>query len=445
MNIAVIGLGYVGITTALLFCKLKHKVIGVDNDASKLEQLQKGRLPMYEPGLEELLNRHLTQHTLAFTSDIEQAVKTCDILFITVGTPSRAGGLTDLTNVKEVAVSIGRYQNAYKIVVTKSTVPIGTSEKVRQWILEHQSHPFPVDVVCNPEFLREGTALYDALHPDRIIIGSERAEAAQVIKNLYASIRSPKLITRLRTAELIKYTANAFLALKISFINEIARLCDAHGVDVGDVACGIGMDHRIGKAYLNAGIGWGGSCLPKDNASLMHMFEQKNIKPEILPAVQRVNETQVAYYLQRLEMLLGGIRGKNISIMGIAFKPNTDDIREAPAMTVIRKLHQKGAFLKVYDPVVFKHRKLDLPAKVCTNLEEAFRGSDCIFLLTDWDFFTQMNWEPYLPLMNTPLIMDGRNALDGHALRQMGYMYYGIGKSGELNPFAYTLKERYDS
>ncbi|MDN4594152.1 UDP-glucose dehydrogenase family protein [Polycladomyces subterraneus] len=429
MNIAVIGMGYVGITTALLFCKLKYKVVGVDTNASKLEQLQKGRLPLYEPGLEELLNRHLTQHTIAFTSDIEQAVKTCDIIFITVGTPSKADGFTDLRYIKEVAGSIGRYQNAYKIVVMKSTVPVGTSEKVREWVIENQSQPFSVDVVCNPEFLREGMALYDALHPDRIIIGAERAEAAEKIKYLYTSIASPKLITRLRTAELIKYTANAFLALKISYINEIGRLCDAHGVDVGDVADGIGMDQRIGRAFLNAGIGWGGSCFPKDIASLMHMFEQKNIKPDILPAVQRVNETQVTYYIQRLEKLLGGVQGKNISVLGIAFKPNTDDIREAPAMKVIQKLHQKGAYLKVYDPVVFKHRQLQLPAMVCTKVEEAFEESDCIFLLTEWDSFVQMNWEQYLPLMKTPMIMDGRNALDGHALRQIGYMYYGIGKN----------------
>lgn len=429
MKIAVIGMGYVGITTALFFCQKKHQVIGVDTDTAKLEQLRNGRLPLYEPELEKVLAHQLSQQSISFTSDIEQAVKTCHILFITVGTPSKPDGFTDLRFIKEVARSIGRYQNAYKIVVMKSTVPVGTSEKVREWIMKNQTRPLPVDVVCNPEFLREGTALYDALHPDRIIIGAERTDAAQAIKNLYASIPSPILITNLRTAEMIKYTANAFLALKISFINEIGRLCDAYGVDVGDVADGIGFDHRIGRAFLNAGIGWGGSCFPKDISSLRHMFKVKNLKPEILPAVVKVNETQITYYIQQLEKLLGSVKGKNISILGIAFKPNTDDIREAPALKVIQKLHRKGARLKAYDPVVFKHRQLQLPAKICTDLDDAFKGSDCIFLLTEWDTFLRIDWKANLPLMRTPLIIDGRNALDGQTLRQIGYTYYGIGKS----------------
>jgi UDPglucose 6-dehydrogenase len=365
LKIAVIGLGYVGVTTALLFCKLNHCVVGVDTDASKLAQMQKGRLPMYEPGLRELLQSHLADQKIEFTSDIEHAIKTCHILFITVGTPARTDGSTDLRYIREVSQSIGCHQNSAKIVVMKSTAPIGTSEKVQEWITQQQAFPLPVTVVCNPEFLREGTALHDALHPDRIVIGAENPEAAQTIKDLYDAINSPKLVTNLRTAELIKYASNAFLALKVSYINEIARLCDSFGVDVEDVADGIGLDQRIGRSFLQAGIGWGGSCFPKDITSLMKMFARKKIQASIVPAIQRVNETQIEYYIHRLESFLGGLQGKTVSVLGVAFKPNTDDIRDAPAVKFIRDLHRRGARLKVYDPVVTKLRRLNMSAEVC--------------------------------------------------------------------------------
>lgn len=428
MKIAVIGLGYVGITTALFFHHFHYDVIGVDIDSKKITQLCSGKLPIYEPELEALLQKQLTKPSLTFTMDIKQAIKKANILFITVGTPSNKDGSANLSHVKEVAQSIGRYQNGDKIVVVKSTVPVHTCEKVRDWIIQSQTQPYAVEVVSNPEFLREGTALYDAMHPDRIIIGAENAQAAEVVKSLYSSLNAPILITRLRTAELIKYTANAFLALKISYINEIARLCDTLGVDVDEVAEGIGLDQRIGRSFLKAGIGWGGSCFPKDVSSLWHLFKSKQIQSKIIPALVDVNETQVDYYIKQLEKRLHGVNGKTISILGIAFKPNTDDTRDSPAIRVIQKLHRKQALLKVYDPIVFKHHQLSIPATICQTMDEVFNNSDCIFLLTDWNEFIQLDWNAYIHLMRTPFIIDGRNALDGPSLQQMGYMYYGIGK-----------------
>lgn len=429
MNISVVGSGYVGLTTALMFCELGYHVICVDKDTQKLETLRKGFIPIYEPGLEDLLKKYLAKGTIKFTKVIGKAVEEADVIYITVGTPSTFEGSSDLTFVKEVAQSIGHYQNAYKIVVNKSTVPVGTGEKVKEWIIDSQKHSFPVDIVSNPEFLGEGTALYDAMHPDRIIIGSDSASAATIIKNLFHKIKCPKLITNLRTAELVKYTANAFLAMKISFINEISRLCDAYGVDVNDVSLGIGKDQRIGPAFLKAGIGWGGSCFPKDIASLIYMTKEVNLEPKILKAVQDVNTEQISYYINQLEHRAEGVKGKTISILGVAFKPDTDDIREAPAIKVINMLQEKGATVKVYDPIALKHvQQLWTDVLFCSSVEEALRESDCLFLLTEWQEFLQLDWHQIYPLMRTPLIIDGRNILDYKSLQETGFSYYGVGR-----------------
>lgn len=429
MRISVIGSGYVGLTTALMFCELGNKVTCVDNDKNKLEVLRIGQIPIYEPGLENLLKKHLAKEYIYFTSNIQKAVEEVDVIYITVGTPSSEEGSSDLRFVKEVAQSIGSYQNGPKIVVNKSTVPVGTGENVKEWIIASQCKPFPVSIVSNPEFLREGTALYDAMYPDRIVIGSDDDFAASVIKELFRSIDCPKLITNLRTAELIKYTANAFLAMKISFINEISKLCDATGVEVNDVSHGIGLDHRIGPDFLKAGIGWGGSCFPKDISSLIYMFEQAKIDPKILKAVKEVNEEQVIYYIDQLERKIGDIKDKTISILGVAFKPNTDDIRDSPAIKVIKKLNGRGARIKVYDPIALKHIKGLLPhVHECTEYEELFHDSDCIFLLTEWKEFLNLDWKKAYEMMKNPVIIDGRNALNHKSLREIGFTYYGIGR-----------------
>lgn len=429
MKITVIGSGYVGLTTALMFCELGNKVICMDKDKNKLENLRIGQIPIYEPGLENLLKKHLAKESIYFTSKIKSSVEGSDIIYITVGTPSKEDGSSDLRFVEEVAQSIGYYQNGPKIVVNKSTVPVGTGERVKEWIITSQRKPFQVSIVSNPEFLREGTALYDALHPDRIVIGSDHHSAASIVKDLFQSIDCPKIITKLRTAELIKYTANAFLAMKISFINEISRLCDSDGVEVSDISYGIGLDHRIGPAFLKAGIGWGGSCFPKDIASLIYMFEQAKIKPKILRAIQEVNEEQITYYIEQLKQRIGHIENKNISILGVSFKPNTDDIRESPSIKVMTILQKSGAKIKVYDPIAMKNLKDLLPdVTECKEYEELFLDSDCIFLLTEWKEFLNLDWKKAYKMMKNPVIIDGRNVLDYKRLKEIGFTYYGIGR-----------------
>lgn len=430
-TISVIGSGYVGLTTALMFCELGYRIISVDNNPERLDTLRQGAIPIYEPGLEELLEKHYSTGSIMFTDDIAYAVKESRIIYIAVGTPSTASGSTDLMYVQEVAESIGEHQNSDKIVVTKSTVPVGTGEKVKAWSIAKQKKSYQVEVVSNPEFLREGRALYDALNPDRIVIGSESKPAAQTIKRLYHKIDAPKIITNLRTAELIKYTSNAFLATKISFINEISRICDAYGVDVNDVSLGVGLDSRIGPHFLQAGIGWGGSCFPKDLASLIYMAKQAALKPTILQAAQDINREQIDYYLKKLSELMGELKGKTISVLGVAFKPHTDDIREAPALKVIPKLVEQGANVNIYDPIALKHveNKWEKHVQLCHDPEEAIRGSDCLFLLTDWPGFLQLDWQKVYTLMHHPLIIDGRNALDSTLLVEIGFTYYGVGRA----------------
>lgn len=430
MSIAVFGCGYVGMTTALTFCELEHDVVCVDADKQKIELLQKGQMPFFEPGMKEMLNRHLQEGNIRFTQEAEEAIKASEIIYIAVGTPSDDDGSTDLSFVEDVARTIGRYQGADILAVIKSTVPVGTAEKVERWIRESQRHPYQVDVVSNPEFLREGNALYDALHPDRIIIGAQSKEAAKIVHQLYAGLDAPVIHMSVRSAELTKYSANAFLALKISFINEIGRLCDAYGVQVEDVAQGMGTDQRIGPHFLRAGIGWGGSCFPKDTASLVHMCRRAGLKPKILEAAREVNATQIAYYLQKLKEMLGGLKGKTVSILGVTFKPNTDDIRDSPALAVIHALHDQGASVNVYDPIALHRVNVELPrVHKCVQKERLFAQSDAVFLLTDWDEFTHLDWQAIYGQMRTPLVIDGRNALDAPKLRHIGFTYYGIGRS----------------
>lgn len=430
MNISIIGTGYVGLTTALTFCELGHQIICVDKDKQKLETLRQGMIPIYEPGLEELLWKHMQQGNICFTEDIALAVKETEIIYIAVGTPSAEDGSSDLQYVREVAESIGKYQNEYKIVVNKSTVPLGTGEKVGAWIKKNQKLPLTVDIVSNPEFLREGSALYDALNPDRIIIGSASVTAATIVKNLFKEIDCPKIITDLRTAELIKYASNAFLAMKISFINELSRICDIYEININDVSLGIGMDRRIGPAFLKAGIGWGGSCFPKDVAALIHMSNEVDLSPKILQAVVEVNKEQIEYYIQRLENRIGLVQGKTISILGVAFKPNTDDIRESPSIKVINYLREKGAKLKVYDPIALKNIEALWPdVQYCRDVEEALRESDCLCLLTEWQEFIELDWAKVFTWMRNPLVMDARNVLDVKQLQEIGFQYYGLGRT----------------
>src|SRR5262249_37108852 len=355
MHICVIGTGYVGLVTGACFAEFGVQVACVDNVVSKIAMLQEGRLPIHEPGLHELVNKNLREGRLTFTTDITKAIEQALVIFIAVGTPAGVDGATDLRYIDEVADAIGRCMRDYKVIATKSTVPVGTAERIKERIQAAQSEPIAFSVVSNPEFLREGAAIEDFMRPNRVVIGGEDAHALAIMKELYSPlylIETPVVITDIVTAEMIKYAANAFLAMKISFINEMANVCDAVGADVHDVARGIGLDQRIGNKFLHPGPGYGGSCFPKGVQALIHFAEQVGVPLELAPAVERVNTHQQQYMTEKILATLGGdVAGKTIGVLGLSFKPNTDDVRDSPALKIIPDLQQRCAQEKAYDPV----------------------------------------------------------------------------------------------
>jgi UDPglucose 6-dehydrogenase len=431
MNLLVIGTGYVGSTTAMVFAELGWKVTGLDTDAHKIQQLEQGLLHFYEPGLEDLLRKHVQSGQIQFTTNKDKAIRDNDLIFICVGTPSRADGSADMRFVKQVAEDIGQKMNGYKLVITKSTVPVGTQEQITAWITAAQEQSYPFDVASNPEFLREGKAVVDALNPDRIIIGSNSKRATHLLQSLYQSVKCPVVITTPRTAELIKYASNAFLATKISFINELARLCDVLDVNVKEVSHGMGLDPRIGTSFLQAGIGYGGSCFPKDVSALILTAKQNSTELSILEKVVQVNQTQHAYLVNVARERLGSLANKKIAVLGLAFKPDTDDIREAPALRVIESLLNEQALVTLYDPVA------SLPAQAiykavteCSQLEVALQDADAVILCTDWPIFKKIDWGQMKLVMSQPNVFDGRNMLDAHDMRAIGYYYQGIGHNG---------------
>ncbi|NIK77616.1 UDPglucose 6-dehydrogenase [Paenibacillus castaneae] len=430
MNILVIGTGYVGTTTAIVFAELGWHVTGLDTDAQKIDQLKQGKLYFYEPGLEELLNKHLQSHQMGFTTDKVKAIQENDVIFICVGTPSHADGSADLKYIKQVTEDIGQIMNGYKLVITKSTVPVGTQEQVVAWIQAAQLKSHPFDTASNPEFLREGKALQDAMNPDRIVIGSNSDRATNMIQTLYQSVKCPIIVTTPKTAEMIKYASNAFLATKISYMNELARLCDPLGVNIKEVAEGMGLDPRIGLSFLQAGIGYGGSCFPKDVSALIQAAKTNHIELHVLEKVVYVNQTQHLWLLSKARERLGDLANKKIAILGLAFKPDTDDIRESPSIRLIESLISEKADVYVYDPVA------SLPAnshfksiKCCKDMDEAIDGADALFLCTEWSVFERIDWAEMKAAMNQPNIFDGRNVLDAGKMKDIGYFYQGVGYS----------------
>jgi len=421
--ILIIGTGYVGTTTGLVFCEMGHKVTGLDLDERKVNSLKSGKLHFYEPGLNDLLSKHLILENITFTTDTQQAIKENDVIFLCVGTPQSPNGSADLQYVKNAASSIGTHMNHYKVVVNKSTVPVGTAELVSNIIKVNQTLEVPFDVVSNPEFFREGSALDDALHPDRVVIGSTSRKATQIMKELYKENTCPIIETNPTSAELIKYAANSFLALKISFMNELARLCDVLGINVNDVSKGIGLDHRIGPHFLQAGIGYGGSCFPKDVQALLHTSLQKGINLSILERAIEVNRTQAIYFMEKLKDTIGDLNGKTIAVFGMAFKANTDDTRESPSLTVIDYLVNHNSTVKVHDPIV----KLK-PDKFtqCSTVEEAATGADAVIICTDWEEYRNLDWDQLKGLMKQYYIFDGRNIVDNNRVVDLGYHYVGI-------------------
>ncbi|MDG4656628.1 UDP-glucose/GDP-mannose dehydrogenase family protein [Ectobacillus antri] len=423
MNILVVGTGYVGTTTGLIFAEHGHKVTGVDIDENKIVNLQAGKLHFYEKGLEELLNKHLQQNNITFTTHIEQCIGDHDVIYICVGTPQKEDGSANLRYLEEVARSIGKYMNGYKTIVTKSTVPVGTAEKVTKWIEEEQVTLYEFDVVSNPEFLREGSALHDALNPDRIVVGALTKRAFEQMRSLFGKVTCPYVETTPRAAELIKYAANSFLALKISYINELARLCDQLNINVKDVAMGMGLDKRIGSQFLGAGIGYGGSCFPKDVNALLNTGHVNAVPLTILKSAVEVNQTQPFYVLKKMEHVLGNWIGKTVAVLGLSFKAGTDDMRESPSLIVIDYLLKQGVHVKVHDPVVRWSSDKVLQFQ---SIEETIADSDAVLICTDWNQYKEFSWGAVKTLMKEPIIFDGRNCLDQEELQNLAVVYHGV-------------------
>jgi UDPglucose 6-dehydrogenase len=424
-------MGYVGLTTAACLADLGNDVIGVDIDAARVNMLRRNKVPIYEPGLEELIERGARGGRVSFSGEIADALSSAEFVFLAVGTPPDRRGGADLTALKAAAKGIGQHLVDNVVVVNKSTVPIGTGDLVSEIVAASRpDEAISFSVVSNPEFLREGSAVNDFMHPDRIVLGGHDRNAAERVAELYGPLESPVLITSLYTAEMIKYASNAFLATKISFINEIARICEKLDADVSVVSEGMGMDGRIGADFLDAGVGFGGSCFPKDVRALARMAETMGYHPELLRTVMDINQDMRKLVVDRLEELLGGLRGQRIGILGLSYKPNTDDLREAPSIDIIRALLRKGAVVQVYDPVAMANAKrvLDGGVVYATNAYGAARKVDGLAVLTEWNQFRSIDLKRLKLGMSRPVIVDGRNIWDPAKMRDLGFVYRGIGR-----------------
>jgi UDPglucose 6-dehydrogenase len=436
MNVCVIGTGYVGLVTGACFAEFGVNVICADNDEAKIDQLERGEIPIYEPGLDALVKRNVSQGRLAFTTDTPEAVRASLVVFIAVGTPPRADGGTDLMYVENVAREIGRAINGYKVIVTKSTVPVGTSHRVRELIqqeLDAAGSDVKFSVASNPEFLREGAAINDFLRPDRVVIGTDDDMAAAIIRDLYRPLslnETPFVTTNIPTAELTKYAANAFLATKISFINEVANLCERIGGDVKAVARGIGLDGRIGKKFLHAGPGFGGSCFPKDTRSAAYFARELGEEFSIVEAVIRVNERQRERMVEKIRTAIGGeLSGKSIAVLGLSFKPETDDMRDAPSVDIIRGLQKGGATIRAFDPVAMPAAgKLLRDVHFSADAYEACEKADAVVIVTEWNQFRMLELERVRALMNRPVLIDLRNVYEPGPLTKAGFEYHSVGR-----------------
>jgi UDPglucose 6-dehydrogenase len=434
MNICVVGTGYVGLVTGAVFADLGNDVICVDNQPEKMAALAAGKMPIYEPGLEEMVVRNVADGRLAFGTDLTAAVRRSLVVFITVGTPGGADGQTDLSAVEDVARGIGQAMERYTVIVNKSTVPIGTGDFVRDVIARSQSQPVPFEVVSNPEFLREGSAIEDTLRPDRIVIGVPNQQVAMTLLELYAPLERPMIITDVPSAEMIKYASNAFLATKISFINAVANMCELGGADVTQVIKAMGLDPRIGSAFLQAGLGYGGSCFPKDTDALIHTAAKLGYDFRLLRAVAEINRERAGHFVAQMQKVLAPLDDKIIAILGLAFKPNTDDMREAKSIEVVHRLVEQGARVRVYDPVASANGRAVLPSSVvfCDSPYEAAAGADGLALITEWNEFKFLNLERVRALMRRPVVFDGRNVWEPERMRRIGFEYHSIGRKTVL-------------
>ena len=430
MNICVVGTGYVGLVTGAVFADLGNEVVCVDNLPDKVAALTAGHMPLYEPGLEEMVARNVADGRLSFTTDLTAAVRRSVIVFITVGTPPANDGKTDLTAVEAVARGIAEAMDKYTVIVNKSTVPVGTGEFVREVIERHQQQPVRFDVVSNPEFLREGSAIEDTLRPDRIVIGAPTQQVAMSLLELYAPLERPMIITDVPSAEMIKYASNAILATKISFMNAIANVCELAGADVTQVMKAVGLDSRIGGAFLQAGLGYGGSCFPKDTESLVHTAAALGYDFALLRSVIDINRERAGHFVKMIAGELAPLDKRTVAVLGLAFKPNTDDMREAKSIEIITQLLEAGATVRAYDPVAIDNARKLLPALVeyTDSPYAAADGADAVALVTEWNEFKFLDLERLRSVMRSPIIFDGRNMWEPERMRRLGFAYHSIGR-----------------
>jgi len=436
-NIAVIGVGYVGLVTGTCFSDLGNRVIALDIQESRIDNLKKGILPIYEPGLKEIVERNIKSKRLTFTTKYEEALKDAEFVFICVGTPSGVDGEADLQYVRMAAESIGKMMDHELIIINKSTVPVGTGDWVASIVKENQPKPIKFSVVSCPEFLREGSAIRDFFSPDRTVLGSTDKDAANAVAQLHLALRAPIVVTDLRTAEMIKYASNAFLATRISFINEIANICEALGADVKEVAQGMGYDRRIGHHFLEPGVGYGGSCFPKDVKALAYMAQDNGTHPELLEAVMGINDYQRRQIVNKLEDVVGDLDGKTVGLLGLAFKENTDDIRESPALHIAELLHQRNVNIRGYDPVAAENvSRVASYISLCKDPYELARGCDALVVATPWNEFKSLDMAQICAEMKEPVLIDGRNMYDGREMMAMGFKYRGVGRGfkGTMQP-----------
>jgi UDPglucose 6-dehydrogenase len=433
MHISVIGTGYVGLVTGACFAEFGLNVTCMDTDGGRIGRLEKGDVPFYEPGLTELVYKGIKENHLAFTTDLAQAVEDALVIFIAVGTPPRTDGSADLSYVEEVGRGIARHMKGYKVIATKSTVPVGTGERIRQVVKANQTSSYRFDMVSNPEFLREGSAIEDFLRPNRVVIGADSDQAVAIMKDLYRPlylIETPFIVTDIASAEMIKYASNAFLATKISFINEIANLCEKVGADVQVVAKGMGLDHRIGSKFLHAGPGFGGSCFPKDLAALVRIGHEAGEAMTIAAAAIEVNDRQRQRMVEKITAAVGELRGKTIGLLGLSFKPNTNDLRESPALAIAEQLLQAGATVRAYDPEGLEEGVKLLPGLLaCKDAYDAAQGADALILMTEWNQFRNLNLELMKKALRRPLFIDLRNVYEPERIAAAGFRYVSVGRT----------------
>jgi len=432
MNICIIGTGYVGLVTGACLAEFGMNLICVDNDRQKIDLLQQGKVSIHEPGLEDIVIKNMKEGRLRFSPNIDEGVTSSLVIFIAVGTPSNDDGSADLRAVEEVAKEIARYMDGYKVVVVKSTVPVGTCRRLKQLIQDHQVQPSPFDIVSNPEFQREGSAIEDFMRPDRVTIGAESEQAIAIMKDIYSAlylIETPFIITSLETAEMIKYAANAFLATKVTFINEIANLCERVGSDVYHVARAMGLDGRIGKKFLHPGPGYGGSCFPKDTRALSRIAHESGYAFKILDSVIEVNEEQKERMVNKIREKVGDLRGKTIGVLGLSFKPSTNDIRESSSIVIIQRLLTMGAKVKAFDPAAMEETKAVLPElEYGEDAYDVARGADALVLATEWNQFRRLDLQRIKGLLKSPTFIDLRNVYDPDQMKRLGFDYCGVGR-----------------